>query len=70
MFADVKSDLSISADRIGFEQAEAFEPAGLCAQPLSRQCRKDFAAGFPVRHFGARRRAFGANAQHQNHWQK
>jgi Xaa-Pro aminopeptidase len=27
-FADLKKRLSISADRIGFEQAEAFEPAG------------------------------------------
>jgi len=28
VFADVKRDLGITADRIGFEQAEAFEPAG------------------------------------------
>ena len=28
VFAELKSDLGIAADRIGFEQAEAFEPAG------------------------------------------
>lgn len=28
VFAEVKRDLGIAADRIGFEQAEAFEPAG------------------------------------------
>lgn len=28
VFAEVKRDLGITADRIGFEQAEAFEPAG------------------------------------------
>lgn len=28
VFADVKRNLGITADRIGFEQAEAFEPAG------------------------------------------
>ena len=47
VFFDVKRDLSITADRIGFEQAEAFEPAGYAPNLFRGSAARILRRAFP-----------------------